>query len=108
MQWRALALVALVVLAGCSGWQPDPETATTTTSATPDATTTVGDGETRRSSTAGTVADRENPWGESTLTVAIENTGAPSRDFTRELRQALGYWENHSEQYAGYPIFFFY
>ncbi|WP_433626801.1 matrixin family metalloprotease [Halomicrococcus sp. NG-SE-24] len=106
MKWRALVLVALVVLAGCSQVQIDAETTPSTTpdTTTHDATTTAADEESRQSSAARTVADRENPWGESTLTVAVENTGAPSRDFTQELQRALGYWENHSEQYAGYPI----
>ena len=102
MRWRSLVLVLVVMLAGCAGVQfDDDRTAVeTTTTVAPDATGTVDGG----MGTTGAVADRDNPWGESTVTVAVENSGAPSRDFTGEVRQALDYWEEHSERYAGYQI----
>jgi len=100
MRWRSLVLVVLVVLAGCSGIQFDDDwTDGGTTTVDPAGTSQTADREAR-----GESVDRDNPWGESTLTVAVENAGAPSRNFTAALQTALGYWERNSEQYAGYPI----
>jgi hypothetical protein len=48
----------------------------------------------------------DNPWGESTLTVAIRDKKGGTRRLTPEIREALAYWEQNSERYAGYPIEF--
>jgi hypothetical protein len=120
MRWRALALVFCVVLTGCAGANFDPvpspsDGTVSTTAGTPptdaDSVETDGDdaGDSNQKRTDGTsgggiVADRENPWGESTLTVAIDNEADKSRDFTDELRTALDYWEANSEEYAGYAL----
>ncbi|WP_458189142.1 matrixin family metalloprotease [Haladaptatus sp. NG-WS-4] len=93
---RRTFLVALVlVLSGCAGAQFDGTTPQQTTGNV----TSQG-----MAPTTGTVADLSNPWGEPVLTVAINASANSSRDPTEEVRQALDYWEQHSEQYAGYAI----
>ncbi|WP_458206820.1 matrixin family metalloprotease [Haladaptatus sp. NG-SE-30] len=95
MTWRALSLAVCLVLAGCAGAQFDRSTTPQTTDLQTTEPTTQ---------TTGTVVDRSNPWGESELTVAINGSANGSRDYTDEVRQALDYWEQHSEQYAGYAL----
>lgn len=48
--------------------------------------------------------DPNNPWGERTLTVAIKDTAGSNRQYASIVRDALTYWEQNSNQYAGYPI----
>ncbi|MFB6170962.1 MAG: matrixin family metalloprotease [Haloarculaceae archaeon] len=76
-RFRALALVLLVVLAGCA----------TSYAANPLWT-----------------GDDDNPWREETLTVAVHAPPGDARNYQPLVRQALDYWEQHAEQYAGYPI----
>ena len=94
--WRALLLAVLLVLAGCGAQAPgvsDSDASNTSTTADQQALSqSEQDG------------PRANPWGEPTLTVAVNNTGNESRDFGPLVRDALAYWSNHSEQYAGYPV----
>ncbi|MWG34974.1 matrixin family metalloprotease [Halomarina oriensis] len=68
------------------------------TTVTPSATTTDG---TREPA----VESRENPYGEGTLTVAIDARNVSAdRDVRPVVREALAYWEANAERYAGYPI----
>jgi hypothetical protein len=47
--------------------------------------------------------DPDNPFGEKTLTVeVVDSTAHPATDAV--VRDALAYWENNSDAYAGYPI----
>lgn len=90
---RLVPLLLVVVLAGCAGLDTGGTPAPTPTPATPSPTATP--------STPS--VDADNPFGERTLTVELSR---PPQDFSREsvVREALAYWENHSQQYAGYPI----
>jgi hypothetical protein len=51
-----------------------------------------------------TPPSKDNPWGEHTLTVAIENNVGNDRTFTPLVQNALAYWEENSRQFAGYSI----
>ncbi|PSP98483.1 matrixin [Halobacteriales archaeon QS_5_70_17] len=99
MTFRALALVALLVVAGCA--MPVPTDA-------PDADTPPGnDPGTERGTDRPTTVeavDRANPYGEGTLVVAVENSVDDSRDFEPLVREALDYWEENAERYAGYDV----
>ena len=48
--------------------------------------------------------DQDNPWREETVTVAIETPPDDSRNYAPLVRKALDYWEQHANEYAGYPI----
>lgn len=94
--WRPLLVAVLVVLAGCATLAPgDSDTSASTTSPSAD--------QQALSESQGS-APRANPWGEPTLTVGLNNTANSSRDFGPLVREALAYWTNNSEQYAGYGI----
>ncbi|WP_435159400.1 matrixin family metalloprotease [Haladaptatus sp. DFWS20] len=98
MTRRALLLALCLVLSGCAGTQFD----VTTDMKQGEVTTGTMDESTR--GTTGTIADRSNPWDESPVTVGINTSANPSREYTDEVRQALDYWEKNSAQYAGYAI----
>lgn len=82
MTVRTVAVALLLVCAGCTssvpGIRDDSSPATEWT------------------------GDPDNPWRESELVVAVENNR--SRNVTSLVQEALSYWENHSERYAGYPV----
>ena len=81
----ALASLALVVLlAGCGGSLPAPVDSGTATPAW--------------------TGDPDNPYREQTLTVALADEVGTDRDYAPLVQEALDYWEQHSEEYAGYPI----
>ncbi|WP_128478363.1 zinc metalloprotease [Halorussus pelagicus] len=122
---RTLAVVALVVLAGCSG--PLQESATTTavpdtaTATTPPVTTSTFDtGTTVRATTTTptttptptasttTIEQRpaDNPWGRQKVTVAVRNTADQSRDIAPLVEQTLAYWNGEGSEYAGYEVTF--
>ena len=97
---RTLALVGLLLavsLAGCGGLLDEAP------GASPVTTTDAPDGGAGTPASSTPTVDPDNPFGERTLTVAIAR---PADDPFKEtvVRRALAYWENHSEQYAGYPI----
>jgi hypothetical protein len=99
--WRAILCSLLVVLAGCSfdpgGVGTDAETSTESAVEAAEQQRTASPGD------LGTV-DPDNPWGESTLTVAIDKPANDSRDYEPLVAEALAFWEHASEEYAGYPI----
>lgn len=98
--WRAICCSLLVVLAGCSFSPGGEDGGTPTESAVEvvDPTATVSP-----SDDLGSV-DPDNPWGESTLTVAIEQSANDSRNYRPLVADALSFWENESAEYAGYLI----
>lgn len=109
MSRRALLLVCLLLLSGCSALPtlPDgtsvdgsgPTTAPSTTEERAIGTTegaTVGPG--------GTAVPRPNPYGEETLTVAISTEVDAGRDFAPLVREALDYWEANDRRYVGYEV----
>ena len=97
--WRAILCSLLVVLAGCSfgpgGVGPDAQT--------PDESA-VKVAEPGASSADNESLDPDNPWGEPTLTVAIEKPSNDSRNYEPLVAEALAFWEHASETYAGYNI----
>jgi hypothetical protein len=74
---RALVLAVLLVLAGCS---------------TSYAENPVWTG------------DADNHWREETLVVALETPPDAAREYEPLVGEALDYWEENSERYAGFPI----
>ncbi|WP_225741227.1 matrixin family metalloprotease [Halorussus halophilus] len=93
--WRPVLVVVLVVLAGCGAYAPGVSDTTTSAGSQADQ---------QAMSESQESGPRANPWGETTLTVGINNTANESRDFRPLVRDALAYWSNNSEQYAGYAI----
>ncbi|MFC6823879.1 matrixin family metalloprotease [Halopelagius fulvigenes] len=103
---RALALAALVVLAGCAIPvdipTEDPSTSTDApTGGTPDSTTRTP---TDAGPTATAHPDRESPWGDDPIVVAIRDTADTGRNWAPLVREATAYWEENAERYAGYPV----
>ena len=99
MKRRALLLVVCVVLAGCANVQFGRTTTHTATNPT-----RMVKQQTETKTVTGPVVDRSNPWGGEPVQVAINASANGSHNYVPEVQQALDYWENHSEQYAGYPI----
>lgn len=79
VRWRPLLFALLVVLAGCSTSYADHPIWT---------------------------GDPDNPWREAELTVAVDGSADPDRDYEPLVREALDYWEQNADRYAGYPIRF--
>lgn len=50
--------------------------------------------------------DPDNHWHEEVLTVSFDAPAGNDRDFRPLVREALVYWTEHSQQYAGYPVGF--
>ena len=99
--WRAICCSLLVILAGCSfspGGGGGGATPAESAVEVAEPTATVSP-----SNDLGRV-DSDNPWGESTLTVAIEQPANDSRNYRPLVADALSFWENESEEYAGFPI----
>jgi len=113
---RSIALGVLVLLlagtfAGCSaldgaeGATPTAAPSPTPTAASASTPTPTAAPSPTATATPTPTVDPDNPFGERTLTVAIDR---PPNDPYKEtvVREALAYWENHSERYAGYPVAF--
>ncbi len=82
-------VVGLVVMAGCAGLGIDDGL---------EGITDESD-----DSNANSVVPDANPYGSETLTVAYDDS-AVEMDKRHVVEDSLKYWENNSEQYAGYPI----
>ncbi|QLD90377.1 hypothetical protein HWV07_15565 [Natronomonas salina] len=48
--------------------------------------------------------ENPNPYGKETLTVCLNQKVPARHDIDQIVQEALSYWENKSEQYAGYPV----
>lgn len=109
----------MLLIPGCIGplfedmGNDSPETAVSddisdqTTSRDPTSTSTFTGSATPTATAAPTATSTPaTPGEQSTLTVAIEDTKGETRTLTPEIREALDYWEQNSEQYAGHPIEF--
>ncbi|WP_238392092.1 matrixin family metalloprotease [Halorussus amylolyticus] len=94
--WRPLLVAALLVLSGCA--TTGPELADSTTAAE-----SGGDAPTDRALTPED-ADPSNPWGDSNLTVAVNNTANDSRNFHPLVETALDFWANNSTEYVPYSV----
>jgi hypothetical protein len=106
-------LVALLVLAGCTGPAlentpaPAGEAAETVTDAGGETrsvpTTTAGATPSTSATPTATAAPRErNPWGSDPIVVGIENRGSDARNYVPIVERATAYWEEHAERYAGF------
>ncbi|WP_224333584.1 matrixin family metalloprotease [Haloprofundus halobius] len=91
-----LAVVALLLLAGCLGSLADdggssdvplPGSSSTSTEQN-DATATTG----------------TNPWGDDPIVVAIENGDEPDREFAPLVRAATDYWEENADEHTGFDV----
>lgn len=87
-----LAFALLLVTAGCTAARAPVELGTAT-AVEPDGTATPAPDV--------PVADRPSPWGERTLTVAVE-AADPDANRTAEVRRAATFWSGKAERYAGY------
>ncbi|WP_136600842.1 matrixin family metalloprotease [Salinigranum halophilum] len=107
---RSLALVLVVVLAGCLGGvapdtlAQDGERPAAGSGSEPAATaaTASSDAADSDEESAGTAPPTESPWGTAPVVVAI--AGSPDRDVAPLVRRAAAFWEANATQYAGYPI----
>lgn len=84
MHLRAVAVVVLLVVSGCAG-PVDP------------GGTASGDGYD---------GDLNNPWRDDVLAVSYETPPGDDRNYEPAVREALVFWTEHSEAYAGYDIGF--
>ena len=100
--WRTVLVAVLLVLAGCTTFLHGPADRPTA-----DADATGADALDRRALQSDGI-DRANPWDESTLTVAVNDTANESRYVTPLVREALGFWSNNSAEYAGFGVEFEY
>lgn len=120
MKLRYALIIAVVILtAGCMGIIDDgdngagePEVETTTEPDTITESTEDGT-QSEETSTPEVIETEEepqahpdNPWGYENLSVTVEYNEDDDRDLTDEVERALDYWNNNSEQYAGYPVNF--
>lgn len=117
MNLRAVALLALVLLAGCGSNVSDTPTSTVTTTveSTPSVTTaertttiTTENPTTTETTATTTTADSkpENPWGEQNVTVAIWNRANPDRSIGPLVNETLAYWNEHASEYGDYDVTF--
>ena len=93
-------IVLLLMSAGCAGLGTDAETTNTSVGDDSDLETVVGTDDT--SDDTPDVPD-ENPYEKETLVVAY-NDSAVEMEKRHIVEEALEYWEDHSEEYADYPI----
>ncbi|WP_248898014.1 matrixin [Haloplanus halobius] len=98
MNGRALALVCLVVLAGCV---TPIEPGTSGEPASPTATPATASGE--RPATESTAVPGSNPWGTEPIVVAVRNEGTRELAFASLVREAAAFWEAN-ERYLGFPV----
>lgn len=91
---RVIALVALLVFAGCVTpfGAPGDDEPRTSVERTPDQTSTA------------TATPPANPWGKRTVTVAVVNSAGSWRNVTGSVADALEYWERHDSTYGRYQV----
>lgn len=120
MKWHVLLVAIAVVLAGCGTGvlQPSGDTATTTTTTTLPTSTTTTATETSTTTTLSpptttsttptttTTTSPDNQWGKNPVTVAVEHYADSDRNVTPLVHDAIAYWNNHSEKYAGVNVTF--
>lgn len=97
-----LAVVLVVVLAGCTVVLPSADespTRTATETVTTPTPTTAGNGPT-------TTVDDGRIWPDEPIVVAVEDATGSDRDFVPLVRPALEYWQGNASRYAGYPVEF--
>ena len=88
-----LALALLLVSAGCTGPRAPAQLGSEAAAAS-DSTVSAPEE---------AIADRPNPWGEPTLTVAVEAAGSDAH-YVPLVREAAAFWSGNTEPYAGYAV----
>lgn len=107
---RVLVLTALLLLSGCFALPalPDDPSLNDRGAGTPAPPATDERAARTAGGTAtaveGTVSPRPNPYGERTLTVAVDSAVNDSRDFAPLVREALDFWEANDRRYVGYAV----
>lgn len=114
--WILLILIGSVVLAGCATGDAPQESDQIAPTGETNNDTVEGsddDGNSTDSRDEGSNEadskkdnpniDPDNPYGKETLTVGVER-GPVENNRTAVIQESLDYWENHSDEYAGYPI----
>ena len=102
MNWRALLIVALILLAGCSSSQSS--TQTHTEKPVVEETTIVTETPTPTPTPTLTPDLPDNPWQSDPVVVNSIDISSTGTNYEPLIRQALSYWENNSEEYAGQQI----
>lgn len=109
MNFRALVLASLVLLAGCGGTVSEtkttvettqPPTTAQTTATTPD--TTSMETTTAETTKATTTPKPENPWNKKNVTVSVRYEANKSRDIAPLVNETVEYWNNHTDEYGAY------
>lgn len=98
----------IIILAGCSN---APTASSPTTSAmtppTPEQTPTVEPWPTVTFSPTPTPDPYPlNYWNEEELVVSVSSNVTTDREYVSMVREASEYWDNNSDEYAGYPVDF--
>jgi len=104
--YAAVALAAVLVLAGCVGPAldaPATEPGSTGGDASTGApgTTAATAGPSTPTPTA--VGEQASPWGSGPVVVAVADPAGTGREWTPLVREAVTFWEAESERFAGYP-----
>lgn len=114
LRWRVVAVIGLVLLAGCSGGSlqettPTSETTTAPAETTTTTSTTTTTTEKTTTATTKTTTEKENvanPWGKQNVTVAVWNSVNQSRDVTPLVNRTLDYWNGDASEYGRYNVTF--
>lgn len=127
----AVPVVVLVLLAGCGGGPggapstPGAPTATPGTSPAPTPTATPSRTPTATATTTAThtpaatptptatpvstptaIPSADNPWGKRVVTVRVNDSSAPERDWRGLVAESLAYWNGNASRYTGYEVEF--
>ena len=103
----AVALVALIVLAGCvgpAGNVPATEPASSGGDAATDIANPTATAAGPSTPTPTVTGKRANPWGAEPVVVAVADPAATGRQWAPLVRAATAFWEANAERFAGYPI----
>lgn len=120
-RWHVLLVVCMMAMTGCAGISgPVGESNDTVSTTSPENTTPHSstdenlknrsdDGDKQETEFEFTEPDEtvhpENPFGKETLTVSL-NHSVDDRDMAPVVKDSLDYWNENSEEYAGYPVEF--
>jgi hypothetical protein len=105
----AVALAAVLVLAGCAGPAMNgPETAQSTAASTEAPTAASGTATATDAApstpTPTPVGERANPWGSEPVVVAVADPAGTGREWAPLVREATAFWAANADRFAGFPI----
>ena len=98
MSYRMLAIILVVLVAGCMGSGSVPTTTTPTPSDTPSATAT----KTPTTSKDRVPMKRGHPFHGEVLDVYVTDKSGYAYGATADVEKAISYWNEHSEEYGRY------